>query len=231
MSFLTSPVARIGGALIGAFSARQTNRRNIGLAQEQMRFQERMSNTATQRQVADMRAAGINPILASGYAGASTPAGAMPNIIDPAAAGMQAMGTAASASQSVEQAKKIKEEAKQVSQTTGFQETVHKERWSRLFAGMGPENVLASVFASLSGVDVQGVLQGREVSANTRKNLEQFVRYAQSNKSILTQTGQSVNQFGKTLAELFNGWASTKVDPRAGDKIRFKADIVKELAK
>lgn len=76
-TILGGPLGGLAGSVLsGIFSAKS--------AKSQQKFQEYMSSTAHQREVADLRAAGLNPILsATGGKGASTPAGTSVNYSNP----------------------------------------------------------------------------------------------------------------------------------------------------
>lgn len=87
MAFLEAfaTVAPFVGDFLSYQGQRETNQSNAQMAAQQMDFQERMSSSAHQREVADLRAAGLNPILSgTGGAGASSPPGAMARMENPA---------------------------------------------------------------------------------------------------------------------------------------------------
>jgi len=95
VSAISSALGAGAGLLGGIYQANSAKKS----ASDQMHFQQRLSNRAHQREIKDLKAAGLNPILSAKYGGASTPQGAGYQVPNIGAAATQGAHSASSAAQ------------------------------------------------------------------------------------------------------------------------------------
>ena len=193
---------------INAYGGYRANKETKSSTARQMAFQERMSNTSHQRQVKDLRAAGINPILSAKLGGASTPQGASYTARNIGADFGQGFSQGSSAMQSQAQTKQINAQTRvtqqqelKMKQEIVQMKDLHNERWQRLFATMGPDNIAASVSASLTGVNVRTLLNNvaQEIGVNEMRSLEQLLKATQAQKSSLATNASGLEQIIKRV--------------------------------
>jgi hypothetical protein len=111
ISDFLNPISPFVSSAASFFGGREQNVASAEAAERQMQFQREMSDTSFQRQVKDLEAAGVNPMLVTKLGGASTPPGAMPSFVNPAAMASQSF----SAVQSSQAAKQQAETAERLS--------------------------------------------------------------------------------------------------------------------
>lgn len=182
----------IGASLDSSSAQREANKTNRAISESQMKFQERMSNSAHQRQVADMRAAGLNPMLAAGMGGSSSPSGAAATMQSEDPQMQQVVSTALETKRLAQDLANAKATEKQIKQQTKKTQTE-----TTLLKANAPTAKLKHTLGNMAVKEVESM---SSTAKATRSNLTDWRHHLQNN--LQTTTRASRNKYkGKTYKE------------------------------
>lgn len=182
--------------------AAESNAASAAQAEKQMQFQSQQSDTAHQREVTDLRKAGLNPILsATGGAGASTPSGAQGSISTPTMqkADLSNLGksveSALSAATAVQGLKNLKAQEQQTTAQTAntSQDTMNKQT----------QNINAKVQSALMNIQLSNNTKQQKL-LDSRRVLEQSQIELDKNTQKYDHYGDRALTFGERITDLFS---------------------------
>jgi hypothetical protein len=89
---------------------------------------------------------------------------------------------------------KINQEIKSIEQSRVIQKELHDERWPRLMATMGVDNLLATIVAAAKGIDVGDILTQKGVNVVTMQQARDVQNFIQEGESWINREAEGISE-------------------------------------